>query len=643
LYLVSLKSKTMRTLLTSLFCVLTLSLTAQEAGCTDTSAANYESTATEDDGSCVLCYDLITQTFNFTGSVQTFTVPSGVDSVTVLMSGAQGGYSQYCNNSGYGGSIQANLEVISNSLLYLFIGGSNGYNGGGLYTSNGFGNGGGGGGSSDIRIGFGVSNRVLVAGGGGGCGSSGFTSGNGGFGGGLSGASGGGNWFGTGGSQYDGGIGGTPGWGGTGGNGSLNLGGAGAGAGAGGSGYYGGGGGGTGSGGGGGSSYAVDSLTSNVIHTQGSNSGDGQIIISYYQNNFGCTDQIACNYNEFAYCEDESCIYPESYFDCYGYCLEDTDGDGVCDELEAFGCSDPTASNYDPDATEDNGSCLYTGCTDSVACNYSPEATEDDGSCDYSCCPGPGCCGVGMNWNSEIGECEITNPTDSNLDGCTDLNDLLNLLGAYGICTSVLPDFVTCGDLIEHEGYSYSTVQIGGQCWFAENCRYLPVVSPSSYSSTTDPDYYVYGYEGLDVAAAQATANYATYGVLYNWPAVMTAGICPSGWHVPTDGEFTELVDFLGGESVAGGQMKEAGDDHWDLPNIDASNSSGFNGLPGGSRYAGGFITNGDKGYWWSASVTSPGSSGSLRRRLDSNSGSISRGSYTRNYGFSVRCVKDES
>ena len=299
--------------------------------------------------------------------------------------------------------------------------------------------------------------------------------------------------------------------------------------------------------------------------------------------------------------------------------------------------------------TEDEIESLFVAqettldCTDSVACNFNPDATEDDGSCDYTCCPGPGCCGVGMNWNSEIGECEITNPTDSNLDGCTDLNDLLNLLGAYGICTSALPDFVTCGDLIEHEGYSYSTVQIGGQCWFAENCRYLPVVSPSSYSSTTDPDYYVYGYEGIDVVAAQATTNFETYGVLYNWPAVMDEGICPSGWHVPTDGEFTELVDFLGGESVAGGKMKEAGDDHWDLPNIDASNSSGFNGLPGGSRYAGGFITNGDKGYWWSASVTSPGSSGSLRRRLDSNSGSISRGSYTRNYGFSVRCVKDES
>jgi uncharacterized protein (TIGR02145 family) len=312
-------------------------------------------------------------------------------------------------------------------------------------------------------------------------------------------------------------------------------------------------------------------------------------------------------------------------------------------ETPVSGCTDSTACNYDPEASSDDGSCIPSGCMDTDACNFNSEAECEGEACDYSCCPGPGCCGVGMNWNSEIGECEITNPTDSNLDGCTDLNDLMNLLGAYGICTSVLSDFATCGDPIEHEGYSYSTVQIGDQCWFAENCRYLPVVSPSSYSSTTDPDYYVYGYEGIDVVAAQATTNYETYGVLYNWPAVMDEGICPSGWHVPTDGEFTELVDFLGGESVAGGKMKEAGDDHWDLPNTGATNSSGFNGLPGGSRYAGGFITNGDKGYWWSASVTSPGSSGSLRRRLDSNSGSISRGSYTRNYGFSARCIKDES
>ena len=68
------------------------------------------------------------------------------------------------------------------------------------------------------------------------------------------------------------------------------------------------------------------------------------------------------------------------------------------------------------------------------------------------------------------------------------------------------------------------------------------------------------------MASAMSTSNYATYGVLYNWPAVMTEGICPSGWHIPSDEEFTQLTDFLGGEGVAGGKMKEAGYDHW-IPN----------------------------------------------------------------------------
>ncbi len=75
----------------------------------------------------------------------------------------------------------------------------------------------------------------------------------------------------------------------------------------------------------------------------------------------------------------------------------------------------------------------------------------------------------------------------------------------------------------------------------------------------------------------------------------MTEGICPSGWHIPSDEEFTQLTDFLGGESVAGGKMKD--DVQWN-----GSNSSGWTGLPGGYRYSGGFDSNGDCGYWWSAS-----------------------------------------
>ena len=200
------------------------------------------------------------------------------------------------------------------------------------------------------------------------------------------------------------------------------------------------------------------------------------------------------------------------------------------------------------------------------------------------------------------------------------------------------PDFGDCGDLVSHEGYDYSTVQIGDQCWFSENCRYLPVVSPSNEGNTTDPYYYVYGYEGTDVASAMSTSNYATYGVLYNWPAVMTEGICPSGWHIPSDEEFTQLTDFLGGESIAGGKMKEAGYDHWNSPNTGATNSSGWTGLPGGFRYSGGFYYNGYLGLWWSASESG---SYSWNRELNYSADSVYRDNSSRYSGFSARCVRD--
>jgi uncharacterized protein (TIGR02145 family) len=209
-------------------------------------------------------------------------------------------------------------------------------------------------------------------------------------------------------------------------------------------------------------------------------------------------------------------------------------------------------------------------------------------------------------------------------------------------------DTQVCGDLITHEGYDYSTVLLGDQCWFAENCRYLPAVSPSVANSTTIPYYYVYGYDGSNVAAAKATGNYETYGVLYNWPAVMTEGICPSGWHIPTDEEFTELTDFLGGTGVAGGKMKEAGYDHWNSPNTGATNSSGWTGLPGGvCRPLGrissvlnfrGFKENGLSGGWWSASESGSYSRG---RTLTFQSDSVSRGIDFQINGQSARCVRD--
>ncbi|MDC1486898.1 hypothetical protein N8134_05130, partial [Flavobacteriales bacterium] len=198
-----------------------------------------------------------------------------------------------------------------------------------------------------------------------------------------------------------------------------------------------------------------------------------------------------------------------------------------------------------------------------------------------------------------------------------------------------------CNDVtsITYQGYEYDIVEIGEQCWFAENCRHLPEVSPSNEGSETEPHYYVYDYEGTDVDVASSTENYEIYGVLYNWPAVMTEDICPSGWHIPSDEEFTQLTDFLGGESVAGGKMKEAGYDHWISPNTGATNSSGWSGIPGGIRYSSSSITYlGVIGYWWSSSETG-NNSNSWYRRLDYDLEHILHHDGTREDGRSARCV----
>ena len=97
----------------------------------------------------------------------------------------------------------------------------------------------------------------------------------------------------------------------------------------------------------------------------------------------GCTDEMACNYDAEAEADDGTCTYPADYYDCDGACLNDTDSDGVCDELEVPGCTDSDADNYNADATDDDGSCEFEGCTFPTACNYDPTANTDDGSCTF--------------------------------------------------------------------------------------------------------------------------------------------------------------------------------------------------------------------------------------------------------------------
>ena len=136
------------------------------------------------------------------------------------------------------------------------------------------------------------------------------------------------------------------------------------------------------------------------------------------------------------------------------------------------------------------------------------------------------------------------------------------------------------------DGNVYKTVVIGTQTWLAENLRttkyndgtQIPNVTAKSQWDNLTTD--AYCWYNNDPATYKAT-----YGALYNWYAVNTGKLCPTGWHVPSDAEWTTLTDFLGGEGYAGGKLKEKGTAHWVNPNVDATDEYGIKALPAGDRY----------------------------------------------------------
>ena len=167
----------------------------------------------------------------------------------------------------------------------------------------------------------------------------------------------------------------------------------------------------------------------------------------------GCGEEDACNYNPVAVIVDNDlCEYPPDYpdnvVDCDGNCINDADGDGVCDENEIPGCTNPAATNYDPAATDDDGSCVIPGCTDSDAENYDPAATEDDDSCQFLVTGTQGCTYEDAeNYDAEAdlddGSCEFdcsgggSCPLDTDGNGSIGSSDLLVFLSVYG---STCPD-----------------------------------------------------------------------------------------------------------------------------------------------------------------------------------------------------------
>jgi uncharacterized protein (TIGR02145 family) len=286
-------------------------------------------------------------------------------------------------------------------------------------------------------------------------------------------------------------------------------------------------------------------------------------------------DPAGCNYDPNATFDLDYCEYPAEFFNCDGSPINDADGDGIPDELEVAGCTDPEAGNYNLEATDDNGSCTF-GLTGSS----------------HSC-----------------GAENVHNP------------DLV-----YGSVTDI-------------DGNTYRTIVIGEQEWMAENLNVNHYANGDPIPNVTDNAQWAGLTTGAWCYYNNDPAYECPYGALYNWFVTIDArNVCPTGWHVPTDSEWTILTNYLGGEAVAGGKMKSFGTTYWDSPNNWATNETGFSGLPSGSRLFGFENLSVFFSLW---SSTESNASKAWHRRVTSDSGDIASGNPNKESGLAIRCLRD--
>ena len=319
-------------------------------------------------------------------------------------------------------------------------------------------------------------------------------------------------------------------------------------------------------------------------------------------------------------------------------------------------------------AAQDSISVVFEmkGCTDPDACNFDEEAVCDDGNCatcealQEACGPGTswdseisqcvieeqGACGPGTIWNPETSQCVIEescgwNP-DSDDDSLVGVSDLLMFLSVFG---SEWPVF-NCGDLVLHQGYEYETVQIGEQCWFAENLNNSSAGGGDIIEIQSHDDWlsnYELGMPGFcypDFSEEHAQQ----YGKLYNIHAILSSDLCPNNWHVSTDEDWFVLEMFLGLPLEAlTSEARLAYDIGYDLKDDavwNGNNSSGFGAVPAGEK----------SGYDFPFSVglkasflttTQPQGFSSYVGRVLNEEGFVERGYLFERGGYSIRCIKD--
>jgi len=193
--------------------------------------------------------------------------------------------------------------------------------------------------------------------------------------------------------------------------------------------------------------------------------------------------------------------------------------------------------------------------------------------------------------------------------------------------------------VIDIDGNVYKTVTIGKQVWMKENLKVtkyrngdlIGTTKPATLDiNAENTPKYQWAYEGND-------SNVATYGRLYTWYAIIdNRKVCPIGWHVPSETEWTTLFDFLGEPSSVGEKLREKGTLHWKSPDEEVTNQTGFSALPAGSRWSNGkFAQMGECTHWWTATEYNPDNA--WRRLLFQ----IETGWSSKKVGWPLRCIKD--
>jgi len=195
-------------------------------------------------------------------------------------------------------------------------------------------------------------------------------------------------------------------------------------------------------------------------------------------------------------------------------------------------------------------------------------------------------------------------------------------------------DFIMNETVTDFDGNEYQTVQIGNQTWLKQNLKSLHYADGSEITE-------VWSYDDDET-------NVDIYGRLYTWNAAMkysniesTQGVCPDGWHIPSDGEWTTLGNYLGGDAVAGGKMKTTGTDLWQAPNTGGTNESGFSAVPSGERDHVEYRLLGQCAVIWSSTET--GNLGCLYRYINYDDTELHSYNFYKDFRYSVRCVKDET